>query len=783
MDASLFVLSAEPYYEDYSVPYPHNKRRLTDECKKRFCTMGCICDSLNSTRPFYEHCNHPECMFYLVCSYKHNLRYRDSSSPTERYDSREFNKFSENDLLKQLSSIKEEIYFKTDLIDRLVSELNEKQLEIDNLKKQLMGKSIFRSNITLRPSPLQSEASATVKKVKAEEDKKGKMKERPKVEIKNEAEGRRAKAKVEVKDAKVKISHAHADGLHANSFPFDERFLNRLAENTTCSMFVRQLMRHTFTFDFLATTNCSSMNDEHMAAIIDATMKRFKFYHRNNGELVHVTPELVKKEDLPPVLSLYSEVSVDDLESNCSSPPDLTASVPYGSLESDELDIDICIADAKKALAKIVSKNEVSLQEVNKARLDSYSIVECDKIDGKMFHSFVTMDDLEMFATGRATNRGGNPSNSQSDPSEKSNQVSTSTAGLTCIKTRIGRDIEKSRTLSNNKIRVFTIDEYDDFDETTSKEKETSSSESDLEFIVIEDHNVKPGEHTEKVTTMQDPDGLMNIDEKISPDKRDASFVILPEETYYEDYEVPGLLKQPGFQSVVECGNRFCIMGCVCSSLHLLKPRSQRCLHMECMFDHACIIKSKSTPSTPTKNKDNKDDSLVDLLSQNLLMKSEIKLQKDINHELGVRLLQRESEIEKFKKQFATIENRKNINVMKKDELMMHGRRVQDGHYVDSFPFKESMLDSLAKNTTVSIFIRLLMRKMYTPEYLSSKTMRNMKKEHMAAITEAAKERFSIYRGRQGHESNLTEEKIKLVIVSEFSFNQQKEKRKNISWS
>jgi hypothetical protein len=79
----------------------------------------------------------------LVCCYKHILRYRDSPSPSKRYDSREFNKFSENDLLKQLSSIKEEIYFKTDLIDRLVSELNEKQLEIENLKKQLMGKSTF----------------------------------------------------------------------------------------------------------------------------------------------------------------------------------------------------------------------------------------------------------------------------------------------------------------------------------------------------------------------------------------------------------------------------------------------------------------------------------------------------------------------------------------------------------------------------------------------------------------------------------------------------------------
>jgi hypothetical protein len=82
-------------------------------------------------------------MLDLVCCYKHNLRYRDSPSPTKRYDSRDFNKFSDNALLKQLSSIKEEIYFKTDLIDRLVSELNEKQLEIENLKKQLMGKSTF----------------------------------------------------------------------------------------------------------------------------------------------------------------------------------------------------------------------------------------------------------------------------------------------------------------------------------------------------------------------------------------------------------------------------------------------------------------------------------------------------------------------------------------------------------------------------------------------------------------------------------------------------------------
>jgi septal ring factor EnvC (AmiA/AmiB activator) len=103
------------------------------------------------------------------------------------------------------------------------------------------------------------------------------------------------------------------------------------------------------------------------------------------------------------------------------------------------------------------------------------------------------------------------------------------------------------------------------------------------------------------------------------------------------------------------------------------------------MFDHACTIKSKPTPSTPTKNEDN---SLADLQSQNLSMKSEIELQKDIIHELEVRLLQRESKIEKLRKQliadqqFATLEKRKNIRVMTTDELMVHGRHVRDGHYV-----------------------------------------------------------------------------------------------------
>jgi hypothetical protein len=44
------------------------------------------------------------------------------------------------------------------------------------------------------------------------------------------------------------------------------------------------------------------------------------------------------------------------------------------------------------------------------------------------------------------------------------------------------------------------------------------------------------------------------------------------------------------------------------------------------------------------------------------------------------------------------------------------------------------MLNRLAKNTTASLFIRQLMREMYTSEYCSSKTLRLIKQEHVMAI-------------------------------------------------
>ena len=89
---------------------------------------------------------------------------------------------------------------------------------------------------------------------------------------------------------------------------------------------------------------------------------------------------------------------------------------------------------------------------------------------------------------------------------------------------------------------------------------------------------------------------------------------------------VPSSFQRNEFRSGVLCGKRFCVLGCICSSLNLLKPRSQRCIHLECMFDHKCIIKSKLPPSPATKDE---DDSCECLPQQRLPLK-EIELRNII---------------------------------------------------------------------------------------------------------------------------------------------------------
>ena len=53
-----------------------------------------------------------------------------------------------------------------------------------------------------------------------------------------------------------------------DAYPFKEENLDSIAQDTTVSVFVRQLMRQTFTFDYLSTTHFSMMNPEYHKAII-----------------------------------------------------------------------------------------------------------------------------------------------------------------------------------------------------------------------------------------------------------------------------------------------------------------------------------------------------------------------------------------------------------------------------------------------------------------------------------------------------------------------------------
>ena len=106
------------------------------------------------------------------------------------------------------------------------------------------------------------------------------------------------------------------------------------------------------------------------------------------------------------------------------------------------------------------------------------------------------------------------------------------------------------------------------------------------------------------------------------------------------------------------------------------------------------------------------------------------------------------------------------------------------------------MLDELARNNTVSQFIRLLMRKMFTLDFLLCMSVKKIKKKHITAIigwigitvkscsqlesfhvasllflfvTGATMQRFKVYRCRNGESLDLTENIIIKVMVSEFN--------------
>ncbi|XP_057374497.1 uncharacterized protein LOC130695374 isoform X2 [Daphnia carinata] len=283
IDASFRSLSVEPYCEDYEVPRREilNKRQFLDECEKRFCNMGCICDSLISAKPPLTHCNHPECMCHDVCVYKSSIRHHMSSSLTECETCREFSEYDlsliEQFLPQQWPNLKKELLLQKNIIHQLQLQLNIKQLEFNQLKNQLVNNAMVKKSAILRPVLTRKNVGfPSMKKIKT----------------KMEA---RAKAKVGNKEETKVAKRLHVNGHYVDSLPFDERVLDRLSENMSVTSFIRHLMRDMFTEDYLSSSSSKWMKEEHKAAIIDATMKRFHIYYRRNGSSIPLTVEMVKQ--------------------------------------------------------------------------------------------------------------------------------------------------------------------------------------------------------------------------------------------------------------------------------------------------------------------------------------------------------------------------------------------------------------------------------------------------------------------------------------------------------
>ncbi|KZS18939.1 Uncharacterized protein APZ42_014769 [Daphnia magna] len=279
IDASFRSLSVEPYCEDYEVPRPDiwNKRRLVDGCDKRFCNMGCICDSLNSVKPPLAHCNHSECMCHDVCVYKSSLRRYVSSSSTECDTCRESSDFDllliEQFLPKQWPLLKKELALQKEIIYQLQHQLNSKQLEVNKLRNQLVKNVIVKNPAS--PHPLVAKKNVAYPSVK---------KARTKLE-----------AMVETKEEANAATRVHLDGYYVDSLPFDDVVLDRLSESISVTAFIRHLMRDMFTEDFLSSRSSRWMKEEHKTAIIDATMRRFHIYYRRDGDSIPLTVEMVKQ--------------------------------------------------------------------------------------------------------------------------------------------------------------------------------------------------------------------------------------------------------------------------------------------------------------------------------------------------------------------------------------------------------------------------------------------------------------------------------------------------------
>lgn len=94
--------------------------------------------------------------------------------------------------------------------------------------------------------------------------------------------------------------------------------------------------------------------------------------------------------------------------------------------------------------------------------------------------------------------------------------------------------MEKILPSYEKNIAVFTIDD-DDVNETSPS---ASSIDSDREEVMITEYQTVKPDDAENGSTKEDPESPepVILHRKRNLDKRESSFLIIPEEAYFEDY-------------------------------------------------------------------------------------------------------------------------------------------------------------------------------------------------------------------------------------------------------
>lgn len=150
---------------------------------------------------------------------------------------------------------------------------------------------------------------------------------------------------------------------------------------------------------------------------------------------------------------------------------------------------------------------------------------------------------------------------------------------------------------------------------------------------------------------------------------------------------VPGHHKWDTIRTVVECGKRFCLMGCICKSLNSIYIPPKHCNHPECIFASNCNYKSRLRSRNAISEKSNKfnpdtSHSKYSLVEEPASMEKEVEFKNEIPN------LQQKFDLSDKQIQIAKLPNKIVEQAVIESEILVKthsGRIVHEGHFVVTF--------------------------------------------------------------------------------------------------